>query len=144
MVMITQEIIDKMGERLRYLRITYGFTQQQVADYLEMDQSHYSKIENGKRRLRSLHQLEDLCDLYDCTQDYLLLKSDDYTPQEWVGITHGIDISVVAQANQTMRYLKMLRKVERVMELRRLNKEYIKSMEKLKKEYVEKWLNSRN
>lgn len=134
--MITQEIIDKMGERLRDLRITYGFTQQQVADYLEIDQSHYSKIEHGKRYIRTLHQLEDLCDLYDCTQDYLLLKSDDYTPQEWVGVDNGLDIGVIAQMNTTMRYLKMLRKVERVMELRRLNKEYIKSMEKLKKEYM--------
>lgn len=144
MVNPTQERIDKMGERLRELRLTYGFTQQQVADYLEIDQSHYSKMENGKRRLRSLHQLEDLCDLYDCTQDYLLLKSDDYTPQEWVGVDNGLDIGVIAQMNTTMRYLKMLRKVERVMELRRLNKEYIKSMEKMKKEYVEKWLSSRN
>lgn len=136
MVNPTQEQIDKMGERLRELRLTYGFTQQQVADYLEIDQSHYSKIEHGKRYIRTLHQLEDLCDLYDCTQDYLLLRNDDYTPQEWVGVDNGLDIGVIAQMNTTMRYLKMLRKVEEVAELRRLNTVYIETMEKLKKEYM--------
>ena len=136
MVKPTQELIDKMGERLRELRLTYGFTQQQVADYLEIDQSHYSKIEHGKRYIRTLHQLEDLCDLYNCTQDYLLLRNDDYTPQEWVGVDNGLDIGVIAQMNTTMRYLKMLRKVEEVAELRRLNTVYIETMEKLKKEYM--------
>lgn len=136
MVNPTQEQIDRMGERLRELRLTYGFTQQQVADYLGIDQSHYSKIEHGKRYIRTLHQLEDLCDLYDCTQDYLLLRNDDYTPQEWVGVDNGLDIGVIAQMNTTMRYLKMLRKVEEVAELRRLNTVYIETMEKLKKEYM--------
>ena len=136
MVNPTQEQIGKMGERLRELRLAYGFTQQQVADYLEIDQSHYSKIEHGKRHIRTLHQLEDLCDLYDCTQDYLLLRNDDYTPQEWVGVDNGLDIGVIAQVNQTMRYLKMLREVEEVAELRRLNTVYIETMEKLKKEYM--------
>ena len=136
MVNPTQEQIDKMGERLRELRLIYGFTQQQVADYLEIDQSHYSKIEHGKRYIRTLHQLEDLCDLYDCTQDYLMLRNDDYTPQEWIGICKDLDISVIAQMNTTMRYLKMLRKVEEVAELREINTEYIETMEKLKKEYV--------
>ena len=144
MVKPTKEFAEQMGQRLRELRLHYGFTQQQVADYLEIDQSNYSKIEKGKRTIRTLHQLESLSELYDCTQDYLMLRNDEYTPQKWKGIDKKMDIEVIAQMNLTMRYLKMLRDVERVGELHRLNKEYIKSMEKLKKEYVEKWLNSRN
>lgn len=132
----SQEFKEKMGQRLKSLRLSYGFTQQQVADYLEIDQSNYSKIEHGKRHIKTLHQLEDLCSLYDCTQDYLMLRNDDYTPQEWIGISKVLDISVIAQMNTTMRYLKMLRKVEEVAELREINTEYIETMEKLKKEYV--------
>ena len=137
MVKPTKEFAEQMGQRLRELRLHYGFTQQQVADYLEIDQSNYSKIENGKRTIRTVHQLEALSELYDCTHDYLMLMNDDYTPQEWVGVGNGLDIGVIAQVNQTMRYLKMLRKVEEVAELRRLNTVYIETMEKLKREYVE-------
>lgn len=126
-----------MGERLKELRECYGFTQQQVADYLEIDQSNYSKIEHGQRRLNKIHQIEDLCTLYDCTERYLLCESDDYVPKRWNGLEKKIDLEIIAQVNMTMRYLKMLRKVEEVMELRRLNNEYTLTMEKLKKEYVE-------
>ena len=113
MVVITQEFAEQMGQRLRELRLHYGFTQQQVADYLEMDQSNYSKIEKGKRHLRSVHQLEALSVLYCCTQEYLMLRSDDYVPQKWVGIDNKTDISVIAQVNMTMRYLKILRMLEK-------------------------------
>ena len=107
------EFDRSMGKRLKELRNHYGFTQKQVAEYLGIDQSHYSKIELGKRRIRTLGRLKMLCDLYDCSQEYLLMRSDDYVPQEWEGITTDMDIDVIAQANQTMGYLKILRSIEK-------------------------------
>lgn len=112
MVKPTKEFAEQMGQRLRELRLHYGFTQQQVADYLELDQSNYSKIEKGKRTIRTVHQLESLSELYDCTQDYLMLRNDEYTPQKWNGIDKKMDIRVIAQMNLTMRYLRTLRKIE--------------------------------
>ena len=108
---------DKMiGERLRELRLNHGYTTVQVAKYLGMDQLNYSKIEHGKRRLSKLSQLEKLCDLYDCTQDYILLRSDDYVQQEWKGVDTKIDLNAIAQVNIIKRYLKTLRDIEKRME----------------------------
>jgi transcriptional regulator with XRE-family HTH domain len=106
------ELYLAMGQRLRELRNNYGFTQRQVADYLGIDQSNYSKIELGKRRIRTLHQLRMLCDLYDCSQEYLLMKSDVYVPRKWEGITTDMNLNVIAQANQTMGYLRTLRSIQ--------------------------------
>jgi len=45
------DIIDKamnIGEKIKKVREAKGFSQKQVAVMLDMDQSQYSKIENGK------------------------------------------------------------------------------------------------
>lgn len=103
----------KIGERLRQLRQTQDYTTVQVAEYLGIDQSNYSKIEHGKRRLRGLSQVHKLCTLYDCTEEYILCKSDEHTHRKWTGIDHNTDLEIIAQANLTMRYLKMLRQIEK-------------------------------
>ena len=103
----------QIGERLKELRLEQGYTQQQVADYLEIDQSNYSKIEKGKRKLNKLSQVIKLCELYDCTQNYLLLKDNEHSPQKWRGIGSEVDLNIIAQANMTMRYLKMLRDIQK-------------------------------
>lgn len=36
------------GERIRQLRIKSGFTQEKVANALNIDQSYYGRIETGK------------------------------------------------------------------------------------------------
>ena len=106
----------RMGQRLKELRNMYGFTQQQVANYLKIDQSNYSKIERGERRITKLSQLIKLADLYDCTQEYLMMTSDEYTPMNIKGYDSKMDISVIAIVNSTMNYLKMLRKIQKNME----------------------------
>ena len=103
----------QIGERLKELRLEQGYTQQQVADYLKIDQSNYSKIEKGKRKLNKLSQVIKLCELYDCTQNYLLLKDNEHSPQKWRGMGKEVDLNIIAQANMTMRYLKMLRDIQK-------------------------------
>ena len=41
-------------ERLKQLREENNYSQEQVANYLEMDQSYISKIEKGKRNLNEI------------------------------------------------------------------------------------------
>ena len=45
------------GERIKNLREEHKYTQKQVADFLEIDQSNLSKIELGKRTI-SMDSLE--------------------------------------------------------------------------------------
>ena len=100
------------GERIKSLREEYSFSQKQVADYLEIDQSNLSKIELGKRKL-SVDLLEKLCALYNCSEEYILGESDDYTPSNIAfRKNRKMDLNVVAQINETMNYLNMLSELD--------------------------------
>ena len=102
-----------VGARLKQLRQDHDYTTIQLAKYLGIDQSNYSKIEHGKRRLGKLSQLKQLCTLYNCTQEYILCKSDEYTNQKWTGADHKTDLRIIAKANETMNYLKLLRQIQK-------------------------------
>ena len=55
-----------VGAILKKLREDNGYSQRQIAEYLEIDQSNLSKIENNKRKLNwSLS--EKILSLYNCT-----------------------------------------------------------------------------
>ena len=63
----------KLHEFLKKLRITCGYTQQNIADVLGIDRSAYSYCESGKTRL-SLENLAKLSNLYGITIDEMLGK----------------------------------------------------------------------
>ena len=103
-------------ERLKQLREENDYSQEQVANYLEMDQSYISKIEKGKRNLNEI-SFNKLCLLYNCSPDYLLGKSDDYEPPKLAFRSdESVDLFAIAKMNQVIGYLKFLRKVERKIE----------------------------
>ncbi len=103
-------------ERLKQLREENNYSQEQVANYLEMDQSYISKIEKGKRNLNEI-SFNKLCLLYNCSPDYLLGKSDDYeSPKLAFRSDESVDLFAIAKMNQVIGYLKFLRKVERKIE----------------------------
>ena len=58
-------------EKIKDLRITNGYSQQYVAEYLKIDRSNYSKYELGKLEI-SLSMLKLFCILYNVSADYLL------------------------------------------------------------------------
>ena len=60
-----------MANRLRDLREDADLTQTQVANYLGMSQTGYSKYETGENEI-PLPILEQLADLYHTSVDYLL------------------------------------------------------------------------
>lgn len=103
-------------ERLKQLREENNYSQEQVANYLEMDQSYISKIEKGKRNLNEI-SFNKLCLLYNCSPDYLLGKSDDYeSPKLAFRSDESVDLFAIAKMNQVIGYLKFLRKAERKIE----------------------------
>ena len=63
--------LENVGKRLKELRKEQSMTQQDVADYLKIDRSNYSKYENGKLEL-NLSMLASLAELYKVRTDYLL------------------------------------------------------------------------
>ena len=69
---------NNIGLRLKNLRLDFGFTQKQIADYLEFKQSQIAKLENNERKLK-MFSLEKLCNLYGCTQEYILEGNGNYS-----------------------------------------------------------------
>ena len=65
------DIKKEVGQRLVQLRKTAGYTQQQVADKLHMVRQAYAKFEYGIFEL-NYEQITIICQLFDCTSDYLL------------------------------------------------------------------------
>lgn len=66
------------------MREDFDLTQRQVAEYLQCDQSLYSKYERGERAL-PLELACGLADLYHTSVDYLLGRTDlpaPYPPPE--------------------------------------------------------------
>lgn len=104
--------MNEVGSRLKKLREYNNYSQEQVADYLEMDQSYISKVEKGKRNLNEV-SFDKLCLLYNCSADYLLGKSDDYeVPKAAFRSDETVDLFAISKMNQVAGYLKLLRKIE--------------------------------
>ena len=105
--------MGKMYVRLKKLREENGYSQKQIADYLEIDQSYISKIEKGTRNLNEV-SFNKLCLLYNCSPDYLLGKSDEYeSPKIAFRSDETVDLFAISKMNQINGYLKLLRKIER-------------------------------
>ena len=103
----------EIHERVKKLREKNNYSQKQVANYLNIDQSHISKIEKGKRNLNEVY-FDKLCLLYNCSPDYLLGKSDVYEPPKIAFRSdENVDLFAISKMNQVIGYLKYLRKVER-------------------------------
>ncbi|MGL6299107.1 MAG: helix-turn-helix domain-containing protein [Methanobacteriaceae archaeon] len=103
-------MMAKIGDRLKKLREDSNYTQEQLANYLEINQGQLSKIENGNRNL-NLDLLDKICSLYNCTPEYILLKSDEYSLPKLAfrNSKSSADLNVVAKMNQVMENLKFLR-----------------------------------
>lgn len=105
--------MKEIGDRIKRLREENGYSQTQVADYLGIDQSNLSKIERGERKFK-LGLLKKLCLLYNCSQDYILCRSNEYNKNDISFRCDGkVDLEVVAKVNETVNYLKLLRKIEK-------------------------------
>ena len=66
-------------ENIRSLRVDNGYTQQQIANYLNVKQNTYSQYEVGTLNY-PVDALMKLADLYGVSVDYLLGRTDVRTP----------------------------------------------------------------
>lgn len=100
------------NERLKSVRKQNRFTQKQVADYLGVDQSFVSKMENGTRSI-NMTIFDKLCLLYNVTPEYILGESDEYTPIKYRS-DERVDLNAIAKMNEVKSHLKLLRKLDEV------------------------------
>ena len=57
--------------RLKQLRKESRITQEQMAEYLGVDQSLITKLENGTRSL-NVTLIDKICNLFGCSEAYLM------------------------------------------------------------------------
>lgn len=103
--------MTNVGAILKKLREENGYSQRQIAEYLEIDQSNLSKIENNKRKLNWTLS-EKILSLYNCSPEYLLGKSDDYEKRK-IAFKSGkdMDLNVISRINILAKDLNILRKL---------------------------------
>jgi transcriptional regulator with XRE-family HTH domain len=70
--------------KLKELRLKRGFTQQKMADLLNINQGAYSQLEN-ERYIMNVQMLNKLADILECTTDELLGRtgSHDILEKNW-------------------------------------------------------------
>ena len=68
-----------MNKRFKEIRETNNFTQSQLANFLEVDQSYISKFEKGERNI-GVDILEKACDLFGCSLTCFQNEDEVYKP----------------------------------------------------------------
>lgn len=104
---------DKMETqniRLKQLRKASRITQEQLAKYLEVDQSLITKLENGTRNL-NITLIDKICNLFGCTEAYLMGEDDIYTPLNFAFRASGImteDLESIAAFNKIVKNIRYM------------------------------------
>ena len=57
--------------------------------------------------------IEELCSLFNCSEEYILGESDKYDPSNIAFRKNKkMDLNIIAQINETMNYIKLLRELD--------------------------------
>lgn len=96
--------------RLKELRKESKLTQSQLAEYLSVDQSMITRLEDGSRSL-NVSLIEKICRLFGCTESYLLGEDDAYVPLNFAFRSNGIqteDLEGIAAVNKIVMNLRYM------------------------------------
>lgn len=96
--------------RLKQLRKKSKITQEQLANYLDVDQSMITKLENGTRNL-NVTLIEKICNLFGCSEAYLLGEDDVYIPLNFAFRSNGIqseDLESIAAINKIVMDIRYM------------------------------------
>lgn len=102
-----------MKNRLRELRIRAQLTQKQLANYLKIDQSMVAKLENGTRNF-NMTLMDRICSLFGCTEEYLLMEDDFYSPLTFAFRAQEItenDLESIAAVNKIILNLREMNEI---------------------------------
>ncbi|MBR0148034.1 MAG: helix-turn-helix transcriptional regulator [Lachnospiraceae bacterium] len=100
--------ISEIGKRLSKLRHSKKMTQETLAEILDVSTKHISHVERGCASL-SLGNLVEICKIFDCSLDYLVLGNSNnavlkYLPDTIISILNSGNI---ADINMLTRYLEI-------------------------------------
>jgi len=110
--MSNEEKFKEVGAILKSLRDNNKYTQEQLADYLDLSQSQIAKIENGSRNI-NLTTLDKLCLLYNCSHDYILGETTEYSlPKIAFRANNKNNLEIISKMNQIMNNLDFLIKLD--------------------------------
>lgn len=96
--------------RLKQLRKESRITQEQLAKYLDIDQSMVTKLENGTRNL-NLSLIEKISSLFGCSDLYLMGEDDEYIPLNFAFRSNGIqteDLESIAAINKIVMNIRYM------------------------------------
>jgi len=108
---------DLVGKKFKVLREQYGFTQEQLAQYLNVDQSYISKCEKNERQF-SVDILEKAGNLFGCSLEYFTNDETEYSPAAIALRAKAVtaeDLETIATMNKialNLRYMEGLLKGE--------------------------------
>lgn len=101
---------SRINVRLKELRKESKLTQEQLAGYLGVDQTLITKLENGSRT-PNVSIIENICNLFGCSERYLLGESDEYIPLNFAFRSNNVqaeDLKNIAAVNKlalNLRYM---------------------------------------
>lgn len=102
--------VNKKNIRLKQLRKESKITQEQLASYLGVDQSMITKLENGTRSM-NVTLIEKICNLFGCSDAYLMEESDEYIPLNFAFRSNGIqaeDLESIAMVNKIVMNIRYM------------------------------------
>lgn len=114
-----------IGARIRELRETHGYTTEEIREYLNHDRlgmDHYSQgfyrgIEEGTLETFGLSIINKLCNLYNCSHEYMMCKSDEYEGAIFEH-TEGLDDAfLISELHRNLQELKRKQLIHKMYEL---------------------------
>lgn len=104
---------NKKNIRLKQLRKESRITQEQLANYLQVDQTMVTRMENGERNLNTT-LVEKICNLFGCSEKYLMGEEDEYIPLNFAFRSNGIqaeDLESIAAVNKIVMNIRYMNKM---------------------------------
>jgi len=103
--------VNTIGTKLKSLREQSGLNQEQLADFLDVDQSFVSKYEKGERQL-CVDALEKVCCLFGCTLSELLETQDNIQRLQFAFRAKSIskdDLVSISDINKIALNIKLMK-----------------------------------
>lgn len=99
--------------RLQQIRTESKLTQMQLAQYLGIDQTTVTKLEKGTRKL-NVSMIEKICNLFGCSESFLLGEDDDFIPLNFSFRSNNIqteDLESIAAVNKIVMNIRFMNKI---------------------------------